>query len=137
MTTIATDGKAMAADSLTSASGDRVQYGPKVHRAANGEIFACAGIRTSGIKFRRFMLEGGEWPDLDDDFAALILTPAGECFWIDNTNERCLVMTPAAIGSGDCFAIGAMLAGADPERAVAISIERDTRSGGTITVMRL
>lgn len=44
---------------------------------------------------------------------------------------------PAVTGSGGAIALGAMLAGATPAQAVAIAIQRDTGSGGQITVETL
>lgn len=135
MTTIATDGKTMAGDSLTAAGGDVWLYAPKVGRAADGSVFGGCGPAVCNQRFRRYMQTGGKWPELSDDFSALVLTPAGETYWIDKRNERILMMVPAAIGSGESFAIGAMLAGATTAHAIGIAGQRDTRTGGDITIM--
>ena len=125
----------MAGDSLTTAGGDVWFYGPKVHRAADGSIFGACGPAASAQRFKRFMVEGGEWPALADEFCALVLTVDGNAFWIDKDNERVPMALPAAVGSGDNFAIGAMLAGASPLDAVKIATTRDTRSGGDVAVI--
>lgn len=80
MTTVACDGKTLAADSMTSAGGQLVGYQPKVKRTPDGRVFACCGPSADGIKFARWLCDGGEEPKLTDDFSAMVLTPEGRCF---------------------------------------------------------
>ena len=135
MTTIATDGKTMAGDSLTSAKTERLAYGPKIHRAADGSVFGCSGITTKGVKFRRWMTEGGDKPELGEDFCALSLSPDGKVFYWNDDLEPIEYLAPMAIGSGADYAIGAMLAGKTPAEAVAIAAMRDSATDGQITVL--
>ncbi len=137
MTTIATDGKSMAGDSMTSAGGEVTMLAPKVHRMDNGSIIGCAGDTTDCRAFVRYMREQkGERPSLGENFDALILHPNGNVEWMDHKWEPLAYTVPNAIGSGGRFAIGAMMAGASPKEAVRIACERDTCSGGPITSMK-
>lgn len=138
MTTIATDGKSMAGDTLTSAGGYVVRYSPKVHRGKDGRIFGCCGPSVDAAKFQAWMADPAvEQPKLSDDFMAIILNQDGTVDWIDCALVPIRTMVPAAIGSGCDHAIGAMLAGANPAQAVGIAGQRDTGTGGTITVESL
>lgn len=137
MTTIATDGKSMAGDSLSCAGSMIFRHAPKVSRAPNGELFGCCGPTTDAMKFCEYMLNGGDKPTLSEDFTALILKLDGSVEWIDKEFVRVAVETPNAIGSGGELAIGAMLAGQTPEQAVATAMIRDTGTGGQITVEHL
>ena len=132
MTTIATDGKSMAGDSLSSANGMVKAWRRKIHRAPDGRIFGCCGLSTEALKFTRYMLDGGERPILSDDFAALVLNIDGTVHWLDKELEPLNQNLPAAIGSGCELAQGAMLAGKTPREAVEIACIVDRNSGGDI-----
>jgi hypothetical protein len=138
MTTIATDGKSMAGDTLTTAGGYVVRHATKVFRTGDGRIFGCCGPSVDTLKFRAWMLDPViEQPKLGDDFTALILNQDGSVDWIDCALVPVKSIAPAAIGSGCELAIGAMLAGATPAAAVGIAGQRDTATGGDITVEAL
>lgn len=132
MTTIATDGHSMAADSLSTAGGERVAFPQKLHRASDGRLFGSAGPSADCALFTKWMRGETGKPDLSDGFSALVLTPEGRVFYLCPKLEPVEFIVPQAIGSGAPYAIGAMLAGASPEEAVRIAIQRDTTSGGEI-----
>jgi ATP-dependent protease HslVU (ClpYQ) peptidase subunit len=138
VTTIATDGKIMAGDTLTTAGGYVVRHAVKVHRATDGRIFGCCGPSVDALKFKAWMTDpAAETPKLGDDFTALILNVDGTVDWIDCALIPVKSLAPAAIGSGCELAIGAMLAGANPAQAVGIAGQRDTGTGGEITIEAL
>lgn len=139
MTTIATDGWSMAGDSLASCNAYILNYAPKVHRTEDGKIFGCTGLQADAIKFREWMMYGQvtEPPTVDEGFGALVLNQDGSILSYGKDMTPCPWIAPAAIGSGDELAMGAMLAGASPERAVEIAMMRDRKSGGEITVEHL
>lgn len=137
MTTIATDGKSMAGDRLTHANCYLVADMQKVFRAPSGVIFGASGDAVSCIKFRDFMLKGGDWPELSEDFHALLLNVDGTVDWIDKHRTPVRYAVPAAIGSGCELAIGAMLAGAYPVKAVHIAASRDRCSAGEVDAEHL
>lgn len=132
MTTIATDGKSMAGDSLTTCGGYISRYASKVFRAPDGRIFGGCGPVVDCLKFQSYMMSGGDQPTLDTDFFGLILNPDGQVDWIDKNFVPVRQIVPCAIGSGCEIALGAMLHGATPAESVAIAIQRDTTSGGEI-----
>lgn len=137
MTTIATDGRSMASDSLVTAGEERVAYSQKIERTPDGRLFGSAGPSVDCALFAKWMHSGGDKPDLSDDFCALVLTPLGAVFYLCRKLEPIEMMVPQAIGSGADYAIGAMLAGAAPREAVGIACQRDLGSGGEVHSLSL
>lgn len=138
MTTIATDGKSMAGDGFVTGN-DLIHSTTeiKVRKLSDGRIVGIAGSAYAHVLFVPWLENGGDPPELTDDFEALVLHPGGRC---QSFNHKCLAIeqpTPAVTGSGGALALGAMLAGASPERAVAIACERNMGTGGTVTVIHL
>lgn len=138
MTTIATDGRSMAADGLCTGGG--IVHGfnaQKVHRIKDGRLIGVSGSAFDIGAFVSWLEDGGDKPKLSENFEAIALAPDGSCVcW----NEHCQTVPqelPAITGSGGEIALGAMLSGKSPAEAVAIAAKRDTRSGGTITVLHL
>lgn len=138
MTTIATDGRSMAGDGI-STHHDMIadRQLEKVWRLNDGRIVGCAGDRADALAFRDW-LNGGERPKIKRRFEGLALSPDGALTFY---NETCLegmpAEAPAAVGSGMDFAVGALDNGATAQRAVEIAAGRDIRSGGKITVISL
>lgn len=125
----------MAGDSLTTCDGYHLASNRKVHRCEDGRIFGVAGLSTDAVKFRRYMLGGDETrPTMSDEFCALILNTDGTVDWMDKEWELVRYIVPAAIGSGQELAQGAMLAGANPGEAVAIAARLDRKTGGDIHI---
>jgi len=137
MTTIACDGKSMAGDGLAARETlITVLDAIKVTRLDDGRIVGTAGEKPDTRKFRAWLQEGGTKPKLKD-LAALVLHPDGRLVYhTDSDIEGTPTGLPNAIGSGCEIAIGAMLAGLSPEKAVEIAATRDVYTGGTITVFR-
>lgn len=135
MTTIATDGETIAADSLISCMGTLLAFNKKLHRCSDGRIFGCTGLATHIIQFSNWMLAGcpddGK-PILREEFAALVLNPDGSVDYMDQELTPVPYAVPAAVGSGGAIALGAMLAGATPAKAILIAAERDRTTGGTV-----
>lgn len=135
MTTIATDGLTMAGDGLCTGNG--IIHGlavRKVFKLSDGRIVGMCGTPYAMPPFVKWLRNGGEMPKLPDCFEALVLNNQGQCITYDSTCVGVEQELPAVSGSGGPIALGAMLAGATPEEAVAIAVSRDTTSGGTITV---
>lgn len=134
MTTIATDGKSMAGDGCVSGNGIRHALDfRKVFRLKDGRIVGCAGVSYAIPSFLTWLEAGGDLPELNPDFEALVLHADGRCLSYNHKGYSIEQPTPAVTGSGGAIALGAMLAGASPAKAVAIACERDTGTGGTIT----
>jgi hypothetical protein len=139
VTTIATDGKTMAGDGRTCRD-DLVtsEVSVKIHRLADGSLFGGAGISHETRALRDWLDKGGEGsPPKAKDLAALVLKPNGELWYYCNDSAPSLTSAPNAVGTGEQLAIGAMEAGASPERAVEIASRRDVHSGGKVTSLSL
>lgn len=137
MTTIAWDGKTLAADTLGTCNGLREGHAPKAVRIG-GVILAGDGSRALFLRFRAWFFEGRKGPCPYEDKEA-----EGNGIAIQDGVLTCwgpqgpwpVTQRLFAIGSGYPVALGAMHAGADARRAVEIAISLDTGSGGEITVL--
>lgn len=142
MTTVATDGRSMAADQLAQDSGGLVvAFRPKIKRLADGRIVGMAGSAYDFEPFCAWLEAGGDpaaVPKLYEKSETLVLHPNGEVWtYSDGGQPLKDELLPTAIGSGCELAIGAMEAGATPAEAVAISCKRHTGSAGPIDVIHL
>lgn len=137
MTTIATDGKSMAADGMAKDHCDTIvsMSRPKVFRLSDGRIIGAAGNSFDIDSWRDWLECGkiGDCPIESDQFAALILHATGAVHWVDHKGREIPTPTPCSVGSGQDVALGAMEAGANAFRAVQIACLRDPFSGGEIT----
>lgn len=133
MTTIACDSKSMAGDGRVMCRGTIVgAQTEKVWRLRDGRLLGCAGRRVDGVAFRTY-LEGGAKPKIKEAFEALVLGLNGRAtYFCEHDLDGLDTELPAAIGSGMDYALGALDAGASPERAVLIASGRDTGTGGEV-----
>lgn len=135
MTTIATDGKVMAGDGQRNHQRTITnRRAVKVRRLNDGSLVGTAGDVAFGERFVDWLNNGGVAPELkmDGGFTALILKPDGELLLSGQDCKPTPVEAPYAIGSGMDLAIGAMVAGASPKRAVEIASDYDPDTGGAI-----
>lgn len=141
MTTIATDGRRIAADGLTIHRGTVVRTTAyKINRLSDGSFIAGAGdvaLFTKAISAIRNKEPGGD--HLAGDYSLLRLSKWGAVSLYDGTGtlEPIYIDGPAAIGSGMDYALAAMKAGASPQKAVRIAAELDPNTGGRVTVERI
>ena len=134
MTTIATDGKTIAAESRSIGSFIVQGDVKKLYRLKDGRVAGTCGASWATEVFIQWMNGEGEKPVIEDGFGALVL--GEEVTFYCSKLSPLIVKPPYAIGSGCEFAMGAMLAGKSPKEAVKIAIKLDEGSGGKITVMR-
>jgi ATP-dependent protease HslVU (ClpYQ) peptidase subunit len=136
MTTIACDGESMAGDGrICSGSTIFGSNAEKITLLKDGRIVGVAGNARYQQLFIAWLTNGGELPELDDEFEALVLRPDGTVLSYDYKGRELQEELPTATGSGREFALAAMDLGASPEEAVKIACERDMMSGGKITVL--
>jgi ATP-dependent protease HslVU (ClpYQ) peptidase subunit len=138
MTTIAWDGRRLAADRLVNADGLKIRYAKKISHIARGQqmlIVACAGLVADSLKFEKWLREGGEHPTLDDNFEAIVIDAQNNAVTYCNDLVALERDAPYALGSGTKVALGALHAGADAKRAVEIGCELDLYTGGEIDVV--
>lgn len=143
MTTIAWDGKTLAADKMGTNSG----YGFTVTKIFRhkGELLFFSGDMDAGLVMMEWYKAGAnasEWPALQSDKDAwsgfhVIRHDGGLWkyerghvpFWIEDKMYAC--------GSGRDYALGAMACGKTAEQAVEIACRFDVCSGNGIDTLRL
>jgi hypothetical protein len=137
VTTIAYDGKTLAADSrLTSCNNAPAGEVTKAWSTPDGSLWAHSGAGQDYERLRQWAEGNREGPAPELDEGVLVhITPAGLVRqwwgkgWLEARAEQ------FAWGSGERIARGAMLAGADARRAVEIASVLDTDTGGEIVVL--
>lgn len=139
MTTIAWDGKTLAADSMVTGNGMRIGRITKAYRVGR-LLVGLAGTVGLAQAFLHWLAEGakGDPPSMkaeDGDAEVMVVLPDGRIATFDKYGRDQMASTQYAIGSGGRFALGAMAAGADARRAVEIASELDCFSGGPITTL--
>jgi ATP-dependent protease HslVU (ClpYQ) peptidase subunit len=136
MTTIATDGNTMAGDGLVTSGNVIFAWDAvKVVQLKDGRLVGTTGSAFYADPFAVWLNDGGDIPELDDNFEALVLMPDGTCRSYDHKGRWINEELPTACGTGREFALAAMDLGASPEEAVEVASKRDTCSGGKITVL--
>lgn len=137
MTTIATDGKTIAADGLC-VSGEMItdSNAKKLTRLPDGSIVGgCGELAPIRRAIDCLHAPGAHPDDFTGEFMLLRLMPDGEIIRYEGSLFGVETPAPAAIGTGREFAVGAMLAGKAAKRAVEIATSCDVYSGGTIVEM--
>lgn len=137
MTTIATDGKTIACDSLATWGDMRITHNrKKIHKI--GDMYVGASGNSEFISaYIEYLKTGKNKPTTEDAHTLLFLTKGGVYLQTDTRFNRIKVNSVMAIGSGREYAIGAMMAGASPYEAVKIAIKNDLNSGGKVVVYSL
>ena len=137
MTTIATDGKTMAADGFLVSASDKIiaRRSRKIHRVGESIIGTC-GDAFSKKEILKFFRNGKDKPTLPDDFTGLLVR-SGRAYRFNHKLELKPVDLPAAIGTRDEYAIGAMNRGATPREAIKIASKYDVFTGGRIIEVRI
>jgi hypothetical protein len=150
MTTIACDGKSMAADGMISGHG--IVYGLdmlKLRRLCDGSLFGYSGSAYSLADWadwveRQYLGLGSKVgspllpvPANTGGVEILLLRPTGELYCINELGHAYRQSFPAASGGGAQAALAAMMAGASPVEAVAIAARLSLGTGGTISCLQL
>lgn len=138
MTTIAWDGKTLAADTLATSNGLRDNRTIKIWRHKDALIGAC-GSQALCERFRGWVIAGmdGESPfEGADNGNGLVVTRQHVLCFGDNGCWS--VAEPFyTLGSGYQLALGALAMGATAKEAVEVAARYDTITGGDITVLTL
>ena len=144
MTTITCDSKSMAADGLITSNDLILQEDAvKIFRLDDGSLVGFAGNTYNWQSVIDYfndcikMTSNPSWPEVTGNHAILRLMPDGKAYTYDNKGRKWPRPTPTAIGSGRDYAMGAMLAGASPAKAVFFASKLDTHSGGIGRVIHL
>jgi hypothetical protein len=122
----------MAADTLEVFGSLKSGLCSKIFHAKDGSVAGGIGLSRDCVSFEKYMKEVCPKPKLSKDFVGLILKSDGSVRLVYGNWNYSRAILPAAIGSGDMLAVGAMMAGASPQRAIEIAIKRDSLTGGEI-----
>lgn len=140
MTTIAYKDGVLAADTQVTENGDWIcGHMLKIWRLPDHRLFGGSGSAVDVEAVLAWLTDGGDKPEVGENFTGLIISPQGGVTCIENKHLRTLNMEAPyyAIGSGKSVAWGAMFAGADAETAVRAAIKHDTTTGGTVAVLHI
>lgn len=133
MTTIACNGRTIAADSLSTCgdtiSGKRTK---KLHKLTDGSIIGAAGGVTH---IYRALDAIGNGTAYKGNYTLLRLFPDGTLLKYEGCTHPIPEEAPAAIGSGWVAALTAMDCGATPKEAVKAAMKRDVYTGGRVMEM--
>lgn len=142
MTTIAWDGKTLAADSLVTRGFTQVDMMNKIITGMNdGLIFALCGDRSDyerislwiELKVESLKEARDTYPIKDEDSEILMITKAGVFHYEgDCKGHTSKINHKFAIGSGYQFALAAMDHGKTAVEAVEYAMTRDTSTGGKV-----
>lgn len=139
MTTVAWDGRMLAADRRSSWGGTPVQIDTKIIRARHPSgrvlLVGCCGITEECHAIREWLLGNREQPEVTDvrimgvDETGHVWVGSKPGFWAP------IGRRPWAIGSGADYALGAMAAGKSARDAVLIAATLDTSTGDGVTTL--
>lgn len=137
MTTIATDGKTIAADTQQCGSFITPVQTQKIWRVGNRLVGMTGNIEDYPLFLKWLKSPKSEdKPILGKHFEALVVGKLRvEVFCRSLLPVE--VGAPAVVGSGSSFAMGAMLYGASPEEAVRVAIKLDPYTGGKVKCLIL
>lgn len=139
MTTIATDGNTIAADTQISGRWKNSVRAQKIFDI-NGDIVGISGELAECHSFLEWYEKGepaNDKPNIEEgSIDIMVLTADGKCYHYYHKLRPCEVSVPYAVGSGSEFAMGAMACGASPREAVEIAASLDPYTNDDIIVMR-
>lgn len=138
MTSIAWDGKELAADGL-ACRGETIVHTNvnKILKLKNGGYVAWAGSVTSGLAFKKWLDAEADAPDGIGDYIVLYIDPKGKPWFYDNTTK--VVMSApkrGAFGSGMDAAMAVLEHKGTALEAITIACKIDPFSGGKIRSVR-
>jgi hypothetical protein len=142
MTTIAWDGRTLAADKQLTASGVRYET-TKAHRLKDGSLFASCGSLENNAAALLWLNGDGEKPvfnsaDSDDSFDGILVTPDGIAWLLNKKLHKVRIESPYfSTGSGRDFALLAMRLGKTAREAVEMAAELDIWTGMGVTELTL
>lgn len=140
MTTVAWDGKSLAADSQATAGVLRCRA-RKIVKSASGFVAAGAGDLNGILPWLRWVQQGlkpEQQPEtLHGKSTIIIVDPRGRAHTFEGSAVRVPLRNKFwAFGSGAELALGAMAMGADARTAVKIASQFDVYTGGRVIVLR-
>jgi ATP-dependent protease HslVU (ClpYQ) peptidase subunit len=130
MTTVAYDGKYIAADKMGNDNGLAVVT-KKLHQLEDGRILAFAGSFNAALMVIDYLNGYGAEPSPEDleEFNAIIIDYDGTAKLMQCSLQTIEIYNPHAIGSGRDFALAGMALGLSPVDAVKLAMDFDINTG--------
>jgi hypothetical protein len=143
MTTIATDGRTIAADGLRCIGNERISLSTKKIRVVEGRIFAISGDFAVFGPAIEWYLAGADPKRVpsgeaghDGGYGLYVIERDGRFYrYSDKFPYPDDIPYPATFGSGANYAMAALKCGKAPQEAVALAAELDVYTGGEIQVI--
>lgn len=140
MSTVAWDGKSLAADHQGAHGGTKVSVSKLYRFADKGEVAATTGDYAAGMIMVEWYQAGADLTNYprcqadEDNNATLIVAKKGGvcCFYGMHPHEVRVSDPFMAWGSGKDYALGAMAMGATAGQAVMVACKFDAWSGGLV-----
>lgn len=141
MSTVAWDGKVMAADSQCTMGDSKCLDIQKIYRIKD-MIVGFSGGWNAITRVRGWIEDGmdpDDRPETNGDVDCLLVIPGRTVMILIDVDDKPVfvenIHNLAAIGTGGGIALGAMMAGANAEKAVDLAKEVDLYSGGKTRVI--
>jgi ATP-dependent protease HslVU (ClpYQ) peptidase subunit len=141
MTTIATDGRTIAADGLRCAGSSIISKTEKKIRVREGRVFAFTGLYAAfetAIAWYLAGHEAGKQPlcGPDDSWTLIVIDWDRVLRKYSSNVPLCEDLPyPQTFGIDCDFALAAMLSGKTPAEAIALAAEHNVYTGGEIMVV--
>ncbi len=138
MTTVAWDGRMMAADKLAN-YGNTPNECTKILKTKEGLLIGASGDLDNTLPFKQWVLDGRDpdkKPTLYDAFSGMVIELNGSItYYTHRLVASTISMKHWVLGSGGDYALGAMAAGKSAKEAVEIAIRLDVNSGIGVDVL--
>lgn len=142
MTTIAYDGKTIAADGLSVSGTERRSSAARKVISAHGRIYAFTGLFALFpilVEWHAAGADPSETPEVRDEggWTLIVIESVGpvKMYTRSVPYPEAIDADKFAVGSGQDYALGALHAGLSAKDAVEIAAKIDTNTGGEIIVL--
>ena len=138
MTTLAFDGKILAADTLVTADGMAFGHAKKIFKLKDGRYFAFCGSFALELAIIEW-LNGGEVPSILDQegLGGIVIDKDGKAYEFNRSFRLYPACIPWAGGSGEQIAMTAMKCGKTAVQAVKVACSLDIHSREPINSVRI
>jgi len=139
MTTIAYDGKTLAADTLVTSGSLAFGHTRKLHKLTDGRHVALCGNMALEPEILAWLNGKGEKPvlDADEEIGGLLVDKKGNAFEVSGSLRLHPACVPWAGGSGEHIALAAMALGKTAVEAVALACKMDVKTREPIDSVRI
>lgn len=142
MTTVASDGKTVAADGQTSNGAEINNIDIVKIKASGNAVLGFAGLSALRPVVFEWWEKGADpsevsGPMKDQEWGLGVFLHNEVRYYSHSCPYPSLYGYPFAMGTGENYASGALLAGATSRQAVEVAAQKDVYTGGKITVLEI